>query len=82
MKIILCFTILTSVAWAKTPTKINFTEALMQDVESDIKQDEDKFRARPFRTRGPASVEEVSAPIPKEENKIDKNVRQIGPSKW
>lgn len=79
MKIILCLLLASPLVWAKS-TKINFNEALIQDVEKDIKRDDEKFKTDI--RRGPASVEVEKLPTVKEESKIDKNVRQIGPDRW
>lgn len=79
MKIILCLLLASPFIWAKS-TKINFNEALIQDVEKDIKKDDEKFKTDIG--RGPASVEVEKVPTVKEEFKIDKNVRQIGPDRW
>lgn len=79
MKLILCLMVLVSFStYAKT--KIDFSQALNEDVEQDIRKDDEKFKKEA--TRGPASVEtEQENPIV-ETPKIDKNVRQIGPNKW
>ncbi len=79
MKLILCLMVLVSFStFAKT--KIDFSQALNQDVEQDIRKDDEKFKKEA--TRGPASVQtEQENPI-METPKIDKNVRQIGPNKW
>lgn len=80
MKLLIFLLMTSSFAWSK-PTHINFNEALLQDVQTDIRKDEDKFKAEP--NRGPASVEQVEVdPIIKEELKIDKHNRQIGPKNW
>ena len=79
MKLILCLMVLVSFStFAKT--KIDFSQALNEDVEQDIRKDDEKFKKEA--TRGPASVQtEQENPI-METPKIDKNVRQIGPNKW
>jgi hypothetical protein len=79
MKLILCLMVLVSFStFAKT--KIDFSQALNEDVEQDIRKDDEKFKKEA--TRGPASVQtEQENPI-MEPPKIDKNVRQIGPNKW
>lgn len=79
MKLFICLTILVSMN-AYSKTKIDFSQALNEDVEKDIKQDDDKFKKEA--NRGPASVQtEHENPI-QDTSKIDKNVRQIGPNKW
>lgn len=79
MKYTLFFCILmTSVAWSKAT--INFNQALTEDVQNEIKNDEDKFK-RPV-MRGPASVGPGTVEEIKEPSKIDKNVRQIGHRNW
>lgn len=61
-------------------SKEDFNKAIQQDVKSDIQKDEEKFRK--VRARGPASVSE-NAPVKMQEpDKIEKNVRQIGPNAW
>lgn len=78
MKIILCTLVLvSSVAWSKTT--INFSQALQEDVQKEVKDDE-KFKKEA--TRGPASVETEHEQVIDEPSKLDKNVRQIGPNKW
>ena len=77
--IILSALLLSSFAWAKEPRK-NFNKALMEDVKSDIRKDEDKFRVRP--SRGPASVVPEVVPIPHKESPIEKKDRIIGPERW
>ena len=79
MKIIVCLSLLiSSVAWTKSTQ--NFNKAITDDFQKEIKNDEDKFK-RPV-MRGPASVEPTPASAIKEPSKIDKNIRQIGPSNW
>ena len=73
MKLILCLTLLMSFgAFAKT--KIDFSQALNEDVEKDIRKDDEKFKKD--ETRGPASVDPEAAQV-EDTPKIDKNVRQI-----
>lgn len=79
MKLILCLLVLVSFStFAKT--KIDFSQALNEDVEQDIRKDDEKFKKEA--TRGPASVQPEQATPIVETPKIDKNVRQIGPNKW
>lgn len=68
-----------SMAWSAGAVK-DFNKELIQDVQKEIKKDDDSFKSRAA-TRAPASVEMKVAPI-EEPSKIDKNVRQIGPNKW
>lgn len=68
---------LPTLCWSKS--QVNFTKALTQDVQEEIKRDEDKFRK--VIKRGPASVQEVE-PVIEDNPKLDKQVRQIGPNKW
>lgn len=76
MKIILCTLVLVSnMAWSKTI--INFNQALQEDVQKEVKDDE-KFKKEAL--RGPASVE-VEKELPVVEP-LDKNDQQIGPNKW
>lgn len=78
MKILLCSLVLvSSVAWSKTT--INFNQALQEDVQKEVKDDE-KFKKEA--SRGPASVETEHEQVIDEPSKLDKNVRQIGPNKW
>ncbi len=78
MKIILCALVLvSSVAWSKTV--INFNQALQEDVQNEVKDDE-KFKKQA--TRGPASVEVEHEQVIDESSKLDKNERQIGRNKW
>ncbi len=78
MKILIVFTLISSVAWSKSIQEFN--KAIYQDTSEEFKKDEDKFK-RPT-ARGPASVESVPETKIEEESKIDKNVRQIGPKTW
>ena len=79
MKFILSILLMISASAYSKSTVINFNQVLNEDVEKDIKQDEEKFRKA---TRAPASVTPEKS-MPQDENlKIDKNVRQIGPNKW
>jgi len=79
MKLILCLTLLMSFS-AYSKTKIDFSQALNEDVEQDIKKDDEKFKKEA--TRGPASVQPEQEMQIEDTSKIDKNVRQIGPNKW
>lgn len=79
MKLILCVTLLMSFS-AYSKTKIDFSQALNEDVEQDIKKDDEKFKKEA--TRGPASVRPEQDVQIEDTPKIDKNVRQIGPNKW
>lgn len=72
---------LTLNVWSKT--KVNFNEALNEDLETEIRKDDYKYKKKAF--RGPASVEEAEVPEPliKEiPTKVDKKDRQIGPNNW
>jgi fructose-bisphosphate aldolase class 1 len=76
MKYVLSFCLLFSIgAWAKTAA--DFNKALNDDVQKDIKKDEDKFKKRE-----PASVETAHENEIQDTPKIDKNLRQIGPNRW
>lgn len=79
MKLILALLLITPSAFAKK-TVIDFNHVLNEEIESDIKADEDKFKKIPANRR-PASVE-PEAIIIDEDKKLDKNVRQIGPRYW
>ena len=60
----------------------DFNKVLIQNVQKDIRNNNDEqFKAKPV-SRGPASVEANENTI-QEDKKIDKmNIRQIGPNKW
>lgn len=79
MKLILCLTMLMSFS-AYSKTKIDFSQALNEDVKQDIQKDDQKFKKE--LTRGPASVQPEREYQIEETPKMDKNVRQIGPNKW
>jgi hypothetical protein len=66
-------------AFAK-PTKIDFSQAINEDLEQDIKKDDEKFKKEA--ARGPASVSPEVNPRIEDTPKLDKNIRQIGPNKW
>lgn len=60
---------------------VNFNQALNEDLKTEIKKDDFKFKKKSH--RAPASVEEIPVrPVITEPPKIDKNIRQIGPQKW
>lgn len=80
MKLILAFLLIAPQAFAKK-TVIDFNHVLNEEIETDIKKDEDKFKQAPAAGRHPASVE-PEAIIIEEDRKLDKNVRQIGPRYW
>ena len=73
---ILC--VMSATTWAKR--EVDFNKALLNDVEKEIKKDDEYFK-KPA-SRGPASVEVEAERNIQETPKIDKNVRQIGPNKW
>lgn len=82
MKHILLFSIIiTTSAFAK-PTVVNFNQVLNEEVQTEIKKDDERFKKD--HNRSPASVESTreSSQIIEEVPKLDKNVRQIGPNKW
>ncbi len=69
----------TSLAWSRSNIS-KFNEVLTEDVQKDIKKDEDRFKSNT--SRSPASVPvEMEVPI-QDTPKLDKNIRQIGPNKW
>lgn len=80
MKYVLLFCAIFAVgAWAKTTA--NFNQALTQDLQREIRKDDEKFKKKALRS--PASVETEHAPVIQETPKLDKNIRQIGgPDKW
>ena len=83
MKSFICLCLLISpTVWSKSQVK-NFNDVLIQDVQKDIRNDNDtQFRKKEI-TRGPASVEsEPEGKYIEQEKKIDKNVRQLGTQKW
>lgn len=77
LPIVICFASLS--AFAKSDVQ-DFNKALIQNVEEEVKQDEDRFRKTSI-GRFPASVQEKE-PEFYEDQKIDKTVRQTGHSKW
>ena len=82
MKLILSFLIL-GLNMAQAKEVRNFNKVLIENVQSDLKtQNDDQFKKKVG--RAPASIEsEVNENRIKEDNKIDKmNIRQIGSSKW
>lgn len=80
--LLFCLALISVHAFAKSEVK-NFNDVLIQNVQSDIQNDNDQqFRKRSV-GRGPASVEsEPEGRYIEQEKKIDKNVRQIGNQKW
>jgi hypothetical protein len=65
----------------------DFNKILIEDVQKDISTDNDQaLKTKESIRRGPASVESEKAEIDpgtvQEENKIDKNFRQIGSKNW
>lgn len=58
-----------------------FSRVMNQEVLNEIRKDEDKYKKES--SRAPASVDEsIEDKKIEEPNKIDKNVRQIGPNNW
>ncbi|WP_408095422.1 hypothetical protein ACJVC5_10300 [Peredibacter sp. HCB2-198] len=79
MKLIVsCVLLLSGAAFAGSVK--DFNKELIETVKTDFKKDEDAFKTRA--ARAPASVEVEVTPADEVPNKIDKNVRQIGPNKW
>lgn len=80
MKILLPLSLLALSLTASAEVQVSdFNKTLLENVEKEIKHDDQKYRkASPG--RGPASVTEES--VFHEDQKIDKNQRQIGPNKW
>jgi hypothetical protein len=79
MKLVFCLSLLITLnSYAKDVKDLN--KALLQDLTTDIQKDDEKFRRNPV--RGPASVQDYKIPKIEEPQKIDKNVRQIGPNEW
>lgn len=71
--------LLPGITWAKTAE--HFHKALQEDLKSEIKKDDFKYKKKSH--RAPASVESETPPkIIQETPKIDKTVRQFGPNKW
>jgi uncharacterized protein (DUF2147 family) len=82
MKILLfAFALFSTVAWSKEIK--NFSNDLLENVQKDIKnENDDQFRKKAV-GRGPASVEiEPEGKHIEQEKKIDKNVRQTGNQNW
>lgn len=60
----------------------DFNKVLIQNMQKDINNQND-YQFKTQAGRAPASVPEAEVDRPiKEDNKIDKNVRQIGPRDW
>jgi hypothetical protein len=82
---LIVLTIFSTQIFAKSVREFN--KALIEDVQKDIKQDNDyDLKTKESITRSPASVESVveesrSKEI-EEESKIDKSFRQIGSKNW
>lgn len=67
-------------AFAK-PTAKDFNRSLLDNVKAEIKdENSDQFKKTGI-TRGPASVK-PAGPVFHENEKIDKNVRQLGSKNW
>lgn len=79
MKTLICFLLITSNAWAKSVDEFN--KSILQDVTKDIQKDEEKFK-KSAPSRGPASVNPVKMRKFPGPEKIEKNVKQIGPNDW
>lgn len=74
----------TSVAFAKHDVT-GFNKALMDDVQKDLKTDNDQnLKSDNSPMRGPASVETEADEevVIQEDSKTDKKDRQIGANKW
>ncbi len=72
--------IVSSIAASKDVT--DFSKALNEDVKKAIETDNDQiFKTDNSRMRKPASVEAIETDI-KEEDKIEKNFKQIGGRNW
>lgn len=80
MKLIFCLCMLMSVTAFAKPTKIDISQAINEDLEQDIKKDDEKFKKEAV--RAPASVSPEVNPRIEDTPKLDKNIRQIGPNKW
>lgn len=76
MKLLILSTLLTSLAFAKGVQ--DFNGALLKDVQKDIAKDNDSFR-RKEPVRRPASVDHREI---RDESKLEKSIRQIGPRSW
>lgn len=76
--ILIAIVLASSAAWARKD--VDFNKVLLNDVQKDIKKDDEFYKKRA--SRGPASVEVESDRNIQETPKIDKNIRQIGPNKW
>lgn len=73
----------TSMAFAKEVK--DFNKALIQDVQKDLKTDNDQsMKANNAPMRGPASVDtmESADQTAQENSKIEKKEKQLGNSKW
>ena len=79
MKYFLCLSLL-AVTSVHAKSIKDFNQVINQDVKSEIRKDEDKFKK--VSSRSPASVKAQPEGPTQETPKIDKNVRQIGPNEW
>jgi len=77
-KLILIILLISTYSWSSSVKELS--HKIGEDVNLELKKDEDKFRKTPVRL--PASVPVVEKIKPEEPTKIDKNVRQIGPNEW
>ncbi len=81
MKILL-FVLVAGLAHAETAEVKKFNDALIKSVEKDLKTDNDAGFKKQGASRAPASVDEGAGDLPKEEQKIEKNFKQLGTNKW
>ncbi|HXH76737.1 MAG TPA: hypothetical protein VNJ08_17335 [Bacteriovoracaceae bacterium] len=84
MKILLVLTlcILVTAVWAKSGDVNDFNQILIQKMQKDLQKDNvDEFKKKEASDRKPASVENYEG-TEQPEQKINKQLKQIGSPKW
>lgn len=59
----------------------DFSRVLLENVQADIQNENNDMFRKSSVGRGPASIES-SEPSFEQNEKIEKNVKQLGPNKW
>lgn len=68
-------------SFAFAESSVNFNKALQDDLKSEIRKDDFKYKKKSH--RAPASVNSETPPVIIQDTpKIDRTIRQIGPNKW
>ncbi len=80
MKLLLILSLISFSVYAKSPLA-DFNQTINEEIKTEIKKDDEAFKKKGPMKREPASVE-VEVALPEEPEKIEKNVRQIGPKTW